>query len=281
MYCDNDRVYDRTIKEQDMNKNFFKKALLAALACMMAFMLAACGNSSKEKTYIAVTEPTYPPFESTNDDGKLVGFDIDLIKAIAKDQGFKVKMKTMSFDSLVPAVEAGNADLIIAGFNETPDRDKHVQFSDPYYDAGQYYMVMKNSPINSEADFTPSTKVAVQMGTTTADYVKELQKAGKIGEVKELNEYSTCVLMLENGDVDAVAGDMPVLDEYMNKKADTYKLAGEISTAADEDSLMKIAVGKDDDELLDKINAGLKNVMKDGTYDKLCKKWGITGLDHK
>jgi len=119
------------------------------------------------------------------------------------------------------------------------------------------------------------------MGTTTDDYVKELQKEGKIGEVKELNEYSTCVLMLENGDVDAVAGDMPVLDEYMNKKADTYKLAGEISTAADEDSLMKIAVGKDNDELLDKINAGLKDVMKDGTYDKLCKKWGITGLDHE
>ena len=264
-----------------MKSSLFKKILLVSLSCIMAVMLASCGKSGSKDEYVAVTEPTYPPFESTNDDGKLVGFDIDLINAIAKDQGFKVKMKTMSFDSLVPAVEAGNADLIVAGMNKTPSRAKHVNFSDPYYNAGQFYMVMNNSAINSEADMNSNTKVAVQIGTTTEEYLKKLQKEGKIGQVVSLNEYSTCVLQLENGDVDAVAGDMPVLDEYMNKKPGTYKTAGAISTANADDSMLAIAVSKKNDELLKKVNKGLENVMKDGTYDKLCKKWGVTGLDHK
>lgn len=253
------------------------KLLGLGIGFMLAAMLATACGSTKEETYTAVTEPTYPPFESTNDDGDLVGFDIDLINAIANDQGFKVKMKTLSFDSLIPAVEAGNADLIIAGMSQNKDRLKHVDFSDGYYESGNYFMVKKDSSYNSESDLPSDAVVACQPGTTTAEYVQKLVDQGKIGKVTLIDSYTTCVLQLQNGDVDAVAGDKPVLDEYISKYPDKYKLAGKISTETG-DGLMRIAVAKDNDELKEKINDGLENIMEDGTYKKLCKKWNIKGL---
>lgn len=245
---------------------------------IVAMLATACGTTEKE-TYTAVTEPTYPPFESTNDDGDLVGFDIDLINAIADDQGFKVKMKTLSFDSLIPAVEAGNADLIIAGMSKNKDRLKHVDFSDAYYESGNYYMVKKDSGYSSEADFPTDAVVACQPGTTTAGYIQKLVDEGKIAKVTLIDSYSTCVLQLQNGDVDAVAGDKPVLDEYTSKYPDKYKLAGKVSTDTG-DGLLRIAIAKDNDKLKKKINDGIKDLIKDGTYDKLCKKWKLDGLEH-
>ena len=87
-----------------MKSSLFKKVLLVSLSCIMAVMLASCGKSGSKDEYVAVTEPTYPPFESTNDDGKLVGFDIDLINAIAKDQGFKYEIQALGFDASLQAV---------------------------------------------------------------------------------------------------------------------------------------------------------------------------------
>jgi len=259
-----------------------KKLLALSLCLVTVFALAGCGSSTsseKKDKYIAVTEPTYPPFESTNDDGDVVGFDIDLIHAIAKDQGFKVEIKTMSFDSLVSAVESDQADMIIAGFNETKDRAKHVDFTDPYYKAGAYMMVKKDSKYNSESDLPDDVKIAVQTGTTTADYVKEMHKDGKCADPVVLDQHSTCVLQLDNGDVDVVAGDKPVLDQYVTKHPDKYKLIGHLSYE-DGDTDLKMAVGKDDDTLKQMLNDGLKDVMEDGTYDKLCKKWGLTPMEH-
>lgn len=247
------------------------------ISVMLAAVLAAACSPEKEQTYTAVTEPTYPPFESTNDDGDLVGFDIDLINAIADDQNFKVTMKTLSFDSLIPAVEAGNADLIIAGMSQNKDRLKHVDFSDGYYESGNYYMVKKDSSYNSESDLPSDAVVACQPGTTTAEYVQKLVDQGKIGKVTLIDSYTTCVLQLQNGDIDAVAGDKPVLDEYISKYPDKYKLAGKVSTETG-DGLMRIAVAKNNDELKEKINDGLENIIENGTYKKLCKKWNIKGL---
>ena len=103
-------------------------------------------------TYIAITEPTYAPFESTDDDGNLVGFDMDLLNAIAEDQGFKVEYQIFEFDALIPAVQAGNADIIAAAMNVTDERAEQVDFSEKYFDSGKVIVVTADNTTISGVD---------------------------------------------------------------------------------------------------------------------------------
>ena len=124
-----------------MKKKMAVKLAVLGLCAVVAF--TACGSSSSghknskktTKTYTVVTEPTFPPYDTTDKDGNLTGFDMDMVKAIAKDQGFKVKFKSMEFQSLIPAIQSGNADIIAAGMNVDKDRSKKVDFSNTYCDA--------------------------------------------------------------------------------------------------------------------------------------------------
>lgn len=243
--------------------------MMIALLAMTA--LVGCGEKEEEvKTYIAATEPTYAPFDTTDEDGNIIGFDMDLLDAIAEDQGFKVEYKSFEFDAIVPAVQAGNADIIAAAMNITPDRAEKVAFSDKYFDSGKTILVLKdNDSIKSENDLTSEMKVAAQMGTTEAEYIQGLKEEGKIGEAVVLNQTTQCILQLENGDVDAVIMDAPVAVYYNNKYADKIKQLDSLIDPAD----MAFAVAKDNEELLEKINAGLKNVKESGKYDELVEKW--------
>ena len=127
-----------------MNK-LLKKVLVLTLMIAMVFSIAACGGDestddengggTEAVTYKAVTEATFPPFDTVDEDGNIIGFDMDLMNAIAEDQGFKVEYVDMEFDSLIPAVENGDADIITAGMNAMdPARQAKVDFSTTYYD---------------------------------------------------------------------------------------------------------------------------------------------------
>ena len=112
-------------------------------------------------------------------------------------------------------------------------------------------------------------KVAAQIGTTEGEYVQKLADEGKIGEAVVLNKTTDCILQLQNGDVNAIIMDAPVAKFYSNKYGDEIKkLDATIDPAP-----MAFAVQKGNDELLEKINAGLKNLKENGTYDELVKKW--------
>ena len=112
-------------------------------------------------------------------------------------------------------------------------------------------------------------KVAAQTGTTGANKVQELKDAGKIKEAVILDGLDTCMMKLINGDVAAVINDKPVTEAYMKKQPDKIKMVGEALNAEN----YGFAVQKGNKELLDKINAGLKNIKDDGTYDKLIDEW--------
>jgi len=243
----------------------------------MVFSIAACGGSDESAegdgipTYIAVTEPTFPPFDTTDEDGNIVGFDMDLLNAIAEDQGFKVEYLSMGFDALIPALQAKNADIIAAGMNaEDPERQAKVDFSTTYYDSALVVVVKEDSTtINSIDDLTPDMKVASQIATTGGDKVTELAESGAIAEAVILDAFTTCMLQLQNGDVSAVIIDKPVAEAYINKQPGTVKAVGEPMGAES----YGFAVQKGNQELLDKINAGLQNMIDNGTYDALVEKW--------
>lgn len=118
-------------------------------------------------------------FESTDDDGNLVGFDMDLLNAIAEDQGFKVEYQIFEFDALIPAVQAGNADIIAAAMNVTDERAEQVDFSEKYFDSGKVIVVTAdNTTISGVDDLTADMSVAAQIGTTEGEYVQELAADG-------------------------------------------------------------------------------------------------------
>ena len=254
-----------------------KKSVIAVLlAMLLVFSLSACGGSDDSGSgdtvvYKVGTEPTFPPFDTTDDNQNIVGLDMDLIKAIGEDQGFEVKFENLSFDGLIPALKAGNIDIVAAGMNkDDPERQKEVDFSDSYYDSQLFVAVtVDNDSITSIDDLTPDMKVAAQTGTTGAEKVKELKEEGKIKEAVILDGLDTVMMQLINGDVSAVINDKPVTEAYMKKQPDKIKMVGDALNAES----YGFAVQKGNDELLKKINDGLKNIKEDGTFDKLVDEW--------
>ena len=247
--------------------------LAALLSVGMILSLTACGGGRDKEpvSYKVGTEPTFPPFDTTDEDQNIVGLDMDLIKAIGKDQGFKVTFENLSFDGLIPALKAGNIDIVAAGMNkDDKERQKQVDFSDAYYESQLYVVVAEdNNDIKSIDDLTPDMKVAAQTGTTGAEKVKTLKKEGKIKEAVIVDGLDTAMMQLINGDVSAVINDKPVNEAYMKKKPDKVKMVGKALNAEN----YGFAVAKGNDELLEKINKGLANIKEDGTYDKLVDEW--------
>lgn len=249
-----------------MKKTLSILSLIVILVVSMCSMVG-CGG---DDVLVAGTEPTYPPFESADEDGNITGFDVDLLNAIAEDQGFEVKFQSFEFDGLIPAIQADSCDIIAAAMNVTPERAKEVDFTDTYFASAKTVLVAKdNTTITSPEDFTKDMKVAAQIGTSEADYVQQLEADGKIKEAIVLNQTTQCILQLQSGDVQAVVMDAPVAKVYLDKNPDTVKSLDAQIDPAD----MAFAVKKGNTELLDKLNAGLKNVVENGTYDDLVAKW--------
>ena len=278
-----------------------KKILSLLLAAVMVCTLAACSGttpgsensmadksegsnvqtestpeSKSEKTpvYKVLTNATFPPFDTIDENtGEIVGFDMDLIAAIGEDQGFQVEFVDMAFESLIPAIETGNGDIIAAGmWSGDPERIAKVDFSDTYWTDGAALLVKtENTAITGLDSLTADMKVATQIATNYADDLQAMVEEGTLGEAVILDGFDTCVLQLINGDVDAVMAGASIVQAYMDKNPEALKVVGDKASYED----LGFAVQKGNAELLEKINAGLANVKENGTYDELLKKWGL------
>ena len=167
-----------------------KRLLKVALTGIMALGLVGCGGSgddSGDKVYTIGTDVTYPPFEMEVD-GELVGVDMELLAAIAEDQGFDYKVEALGFDAAVTALESGEKDAVIAGMSITEERQQKYDFTDPYYETGQTFAVLADSDINSWEDLRGQTVVA-KMGTAGLSLAEE--NADKYGYTVVVVEDST------------------------------------------------------------------------------------------
>ena len=265
-----------------------KKFLAVAMILLMTAALAACGGDTKDSgssdssadapkasgdVLIVGTEPTFPPFDTTDDNGDIVGFDMDLSQSDRQGSGILKWNSGISaeFDGLIPALTSGTIDIVAAGMDASPERAEQVDFSDSYYEASLIVAVAAdNDTITGVDSLTPDMKVAAQTGTTGARLVQELKEQGNIGEAVILNGLDTAMLQLINGDVQAVINDTPVTQAYISKQEGKIKIVGDKIEA---DAPYAFAVQKGNSELLEKINAGLKKVQEDGTYEELLTKW--------
>ncbi len=252
-----------------MMKKCVNRFVFAVALPLLGLLLAACGGGRPEGVLLVGTEATYPPFEMTDDAGNIVGFDIDLLKAVAVDQGLKLEFRDMDFDSLVPAVQGGNIDIAVSAMSITPLRQKQVLFSDPYIEAGLVIAIGPNAGNVRGVDDLGGLRVAVQQGTTGAAKAEELLKAKRIGSLKYFPNISVAMMELLNGGVEVVINDKPVTKAFVAKHPGKIKIVGE-TLASDE---YGFAVAKERADLAAQLNAGLANVMEDGTFAVLSAKY--------
>lgn len=241
---------------------------------VMAFGLAGCGNNSQSqpnksqsKVLNVGTEPSFAPFEFQDEKSKeYIGFDMDLIQAIGKQMGYEVKIQSMGFDALIPALEAGNIDAAISGMSINEERAKKINFSKPYYKSGLNVVVkIDNNAIKGFKDLD-GKKIAVQIGTTGAGEAKKVPNA----TVREFNTPPEAFMELKAGGVDAVVNDAPVNEYYIAKNGSKdAKVVGELLSAED----YGIATAKKNTELAGKIDKALDELKKNGEYEKIYVKW--------
>ncbi len=258
----------------------FKILFTILIAVALVFSLAACNGEDEpndnngeelddEVVYLVGTDAAYPPFEMLEGDD-VVGFDIDIIKAVAEAAGIKINVEHTGWDPLMNGLDNGSVDIGISAITIRADRQERYDFSEPYFEANQLIMVKKGSGVTELADLE-GKNIGVQTATTgnfvVADAFGKTYKG-----IKGYDDLPSAVDDLLLGRLDAVVTDNAVLQEYLKVVAkDGYEL---IKDPAFEIEKYGIAVLKDrDDGLLEKINEGLKKIKADGTYDKIFNKY--------
>lgn len=254
-----------------MNK-LFKSALILMLVGLLVFSVGCTKKDpvTEVKTLIVGTEPTFPPFEMTDEKtGDIIGFDIDLIKKIAEDQGFKVEIQSIGFDGLIPALQSGQIDIIASGMTISEERKEEVAFSDAYINAGLALAVAEsNQDVKSVEDLKGLT-VGVQIGSTGSMEAEKLFEQGLVGEVKTYNTVDIVMMELSNGGIDAIINDLPVTSAYIAKQPGNARIVGDPLTSES----YGFAVRKDDKDLVAKINAGLAALKESGFYEELTQEY--------
>lgn len=243
---------------------------------MLAVMSQMTGCGQKDTSgatgsavkLVVASEASFPPMEFVDDAGTVVGFDIDLIKAVAKEAGLELEIKNVAWDGIFGALQSGTVNAIISSVTITEERKSKFDFTEPYIRAGQVVLVRTGDKAKyPDLASLKGKPVGVQMGTTGAE---RMQK--ETVELKQYNTAGLAVIDLANGNVEAVMIDKPVADYYSTQKPEFTKkveVSGEPYTAEQ----FGIVVRKDDKELLQKLNGALTKLRQDGTLKRIEENW--------
>ena len=268
-----------------------KKKLLAMLmASAMVFSLVGCGAdtakeegtatetteeadtaAADEKVWVIGTDTSFKPFEYTDDAGNFVGIDVDILAAIAEDQGFKYDLQSLGWDASIAACQAGQADGMIAGASITDERKESGWiFSDGYYDANQSMAVAESSDITG-FDGLSGKLVAVKTGSMSATYAESL--VDEYGfTITYFEDSPTMYEAVVGGQVAAVFDDTPIM--AANIKDNSNLKMKLVDGTGNEPAQYGFAIfNADNQELVDMFNAGLANIKANGTYDEILAKY--------
>ncbi|WP_330982635.1 MULTISPECIES: basic amino acid ABC transporter substrate-binding protein [Enterobacterales] len=237
-------------------------------ACCLTAALAASAQAAAE-TYVVGAGGTYRPFEFENNQKQLEGFDIDVIKAIAKAENFEIKLVNTPWEGIFATLNSGDRDIIISGITITDKRKQMVDFSAPYFPAEQSIVVPKDSKVAS-LDALKTEKVGV-VNSSTGDIVVSDVLGKNSTAIKRFDNTPLMLQELFEDGVSAVVGDVGVVKYYIKQHPEKqFKL---VPDAKFERQYFGIAVAKGNTELLGKINDGLKKIVADGTYAKIYQTW--------
>ncbi len=253
-------------------------ALLAA-----GLLMAACGKKEEApapaapaaapppavKTYTVGTDAAYAPFESQDEKGEIVGFDIDVVRAIAEKAGFQVRFVNTPWEGIFNALAQGDRDLLVSAITITDERRQTMDFSDPYFDAAQLIAVPADSAV-ARFDELKTLKVGVQTGTTGDEAVTNLLGKNSTA-IKRFESTPLALQELQAGGVDAVVADNGVVEHYIaNNPGGRFKTVSDPTFVPEQ---YGIAVRKGNAELLEAINRGLAAIKADGSYEQIRQRW--------
>lgn len=225
---------------------------------------AAAADS--DKVWQIVTDTAFKPFEYTDDSGKLVGIDVDIVAAIAEDQGFKYEIKSIGWDASIAACQAGQADGMIAGASITDERKSSGWiFSDGYYDANQSMAVAENSDITGFDDLKGKS-VAVKTASMSADYAESLKDQYGF-EITYFEDSPTMYQAVVGGQVAACFDDTPIMASNIKDTGLGMKIVD--GTGNDPAEYGFAIFDSSKQELVDMFNAGLKDIKANGKYDEI------------
>lgn len=216
------------------------------------------------------TEAGFMPFEYVDAaTGELMGFDMDLIRAISQVLGLEVQIDNIAWDGLIPALLNGNYDALIAGITITPERQAAVDFSEPYFES-VLTVVVKDGAEVAGLDDLAGKIAAVQINTTGDFAASDLQDAGELKGVSRYDTVSDAMQAVLIGAADVVIIDLPVAKAYLD--ANPQAPLHHVGPVADNE-FYGIAVNKNNKALLEQINAALQQLKDSGTYEEIFQKW--------
>ncbi|WP_454689187.1 transporter substrate-binding domain-containing protein [Achromobacter aloeverae] len=242
-----------------------RRVLQAAIAlCPVLWGAAPAPAHAQQDVLRVVTDATFPPMEFV-EDGKLTGFDIDLVQALAKEMGRKVEWTQIDFKGLIPGLMAKRYDMAVSAIYITDERRKVVDFGDSYYAGGLVAMVKAdNGSIKTLKDLD-GKQVTVQVGTKSVGFLKEHYPGVKLVEVEKNDQMFNLVAI---GRADAAVTGLPAAYQYVRTRGGLRVLPGQLTTEA-----YGMAVRKDLPGLTASLNQALARLKADGTYDAIVKKW--------
>lgn len=242
---------------------------LLGVILLVGAALAGCGGSKQEVLRVG-TEATFPPFETTDENDNIVGFDIDLIKKIAEYNEWELEIVHMDFHVLIEELSTDKIDIVIAAMTIDEERAEKVLFSEPYFDAYQCLVVREDEDRDITVDNIAEQGliIAVQMGTTGSFAAEDIYGNADHPNIKQLKRANEAFMELKSNRADVVIIDKPVAENYI-RHLGGMKILGQPFT----NEQYGIAVKKGNTELMDKINSALAKMKDNGDYDAIFKKW--------
>lgn len=261
-----------------------KKIIISiGFGLLVVSMLVGCKKVNSNTTYESIMKKkemtytmsaAYPPFNFIGKDGEVTGFDIDIANAIAKKMGVKAVPITTEWEGIVASLIARRSDMIIGSMAITPERKKKVSFTEPYYHGGAQFFAKKGTSLKSIEDLKDG-KVGVVTGTTFHEVLDKMDNISKILQFQsDVDNFKS----VAQGRSDGLVTDYFVGLVAPKKYGVDIEPVGELLYVEDN----AIAIRKEDTKLLEVVNSSLKEIIEDGTYEKISMKWfGNNLLDKK
>jgi polar amino acid transport system substrate-binding protein len=246
------------------------KRFMLLVTLLTLVVLGGCGKKEvvqEEKKVLYVgTNAEYKPFEYL-EEGKIVGFDAELMEKILENLGYEMEWKNMSFDGLIPALQSEKLDLIIAGMTPTDARKKAVDFSDSYLTTNQSFVILEGNEELKTLDDLKNKKLGVQLGTAQETIARDVEGS----KITAYTSITAAILDLQSEKVDAVVLENLVALPYIKNNKGLKKIDIDELPKAD----VAIAINKGNEELLENINKEINNLKENGFYDEIFNKYFV------
>ncbi|MFW5801833.1 MAG: basic amino acid ABC transporter substrate-binding protein [Spirochaeta sp.] len=253
-----------------MIQKIIRMTVSVGLLALLAVAVISCTQeeTGRPESLVIATDATWPPMEYVNEDREIVGFDIDLIKAVGEATGVDIEIQNTAWDGIFAGLLNGDYDAVISSVTITEERQRSMDFSTPYLNAGQVLIVSADTEDVTTLSDLSGQSVGAQIGTTGFFEAQETPGV----EALSYDEIGLAIEDLANGQIAGVVADAPIAADYVLQNEnyrDTLKIVGEPFT----DEYFGIAVRQDNERVLSVINEGLEELRSSGRIEELEDKW--------